>query len=69
MKEELVRKRMNEQKELAKEEVKLKREFEKEQRIMRKVMQERQVMCPKKKNIGRRLACMNLVVQICYCLS
>ena len=38
-----MRERIREQKELAREEVKLKREFEREQRIVHKVTQERQV--------------------------
>ena len=58
MKEELVRKRMNEQKELAKEEVKLKRQFEKEQRVLPKVTQDYKVRWSKKTR--RRLACINL---------
>ena len=64
MKEELVRRRMNEQKELAKEEVKLKREFEKEQRVLQKVTQDYKVRWSKK--TGRRLACINLGVEIQY---
>ena len=48
MEEELARERIHKQKKLARKEVKLKREFEKEQRRMCKVMQEREVMWPKK---------------------
>ena len=43
LEEELIQERIHEQKKLAKEEVKLKREFEREQRLVRKVTQERQV--------------------------
>ena len=43
LEEELVRERICEQKELAREEDKLKREFEKEERILHKLTQEHQV--------------------------
>ena len=64
MEEELAREKISEQKKLAREEGKLKREIEKEHRILQKVTQDYQVMWLKK--AGRRLACMNLGVQIHY---
>ena len=44
MEKELAQERISEQKKLAREEVKLNREFEKEHRILQKVMQDYQVM-------------------------